>query len=55
MGAPNTGTVSTKAKPADPLGDAWNKVREKITNKFAVIMASGTLRAGKVAALATEI
>lgn len=42
-------------KPAgDPLGDARSKVQEEITNEFAAIMASGTLRASEAAALATR-
>ncbi|WOG95023.1 hypothetical protein DCAR_0314325 [Daucus carota subsp. sativus] len=53
-GAPNTSAASTRAKPADPLGDARSKVQEEITNEFAAIMASGTLRASEAAALATK-
>lgn len=38
----------------DPLGDARSKVQEEISQEFAAIMASGTLRASEAAALATR-
>lgn len=48
-------TESSAVKPAgDPLGDARSKVQEEISNEFAAIMASGTLRASEAAALATR-
>lgn len=53
-GVPSTSAASDEAKPADALGDARNKVQEEITNEFAAIMASGTLRASEAAALATK-
>lgn len=53
-GVPSTSAASTEPKPADALGDARSKVQEEITNEFAAIMASGTLRASEAAALATK-
>ncbi|KAF5458227.1 hypothetical protein F2P56_022274 [Juglans regia] len=38
----------------DPLGNARSKVQEEISNEFAAIMATGTLRASEAAALATR-
>ncbi|KAI3865239.1 hypothetical protein MKX03_012829 [Papaver bracteatum] len=54
-----TSTAETPEKKktnsgGDPLGDARLKVQEEITAEFAVIMASGTLRASEAAALATR-
>ncbi|WOL07100.1 desumoylating isopeptidase 1 [Canna indica] len=42
------------AVAGDLLGDARNRVQEEITKEFAAIMATGTLRAGEAAALATR-
>lgn len=38
----------------DPLGNARSKVQEEISNEFAAIMATGSLRASEAAALATR-
>ncbi|KAI3925253.1 hypothetical protein MKW92_045762 [Papaver armeniacum] len=64
MGNPlgSNGKTSTAETPekkktnsgGDPLGDARLKVQEEITAEFAMIMASGTLRASEAAALATR-
>lgn len=49
-----TETKTEEKKAGDPLGDARNKVQEEISNEFAAIMATGTLRASEAAALATR-
>ncbi|XP_059432504.1 uncharacterized protein LOC132165839 [Corylus avellana] len=47
--------VPPAVKPTgDPLGNAWSKVQEEIGKEFAAIMATGTLRPSKAAALATR-
>lgn len=48
------GARATSAAPADPLGNARDKVQEEITREFAALMATGTLRASEAAALATR-
>lgn len=42
------------ANSLDPLGDARSKIQGEITQEFAAIMATGTLRASEAAALATK-
>ncbi|XP_019166134.1 PREDICTED: desumoylating isopeptidase 1-like [Ipomoea nil] len=42
------------ANSVDPLGDARSKIQGEITQEFAAIMATGTLRASEAAALATK-
>lgn len=50
----NKTVPSSNAVAGDPLGDARSKVQEEISNEFAAIMATGTLRASEAAALATR-
>ncbi|XVE78071.1 hypothetical protein DITRI_Ditri13aG0114800 [Diplodiscus trichospermus] len=45
---------SINGASADPLGDARAKVQEEISHEFAVIMATGTLRASEAATMATR-
>ncbi|KAF5741259.1 putative PPPDE thiol peptidase family protein [Tripterygium wilfordii] len=46
--------VKSSMSASDPLGNARSKVQEEISREFAVIMATGTLRANEAAALATK-
>ncbi|KAI4341606.1 hypothetical protein MLD38_026308 [Melastoma candidum] len=51
---PTTTPAKVDSASTDPLGDARSKVQEEIMAEFAVLMASGSLRASEAAALATR-